>query len=193
MAPISPKLLLRISEGDESAFSELFYSCHQDVAGYMLRITGSHQQAQDLVQDIFEKIWRNRTSLSDIQQFEAYLFIMCRNLAFNKLKQIAREHAYAKSLNEEYHKANLDLEEVLSFRETANLLGKAIAQLPPQQKKAYQLSREQGLSQEEIARVMGVSLETAKKHIVLALRSIREFLKQHSEVLLAILLAKIIS
>ncbi|MGN6418801.1 MAG: RNA polymerase sigma factor [Pseudobacter sp.] len=189
MRPISTKQLHSIAEGNETAFSELFHSCHHDVAAYMFRITRSHAIAQDLVQDVFSKIWRNRAALAEVQQFEAYIFVICRNTAFNKLKQLARDHMHTKAIAQQQNESSNGVEEIVHYREMAALLNKAIHQLPPQQKKVYQLSREQGLSQEQIAEAMGLSLETVKKHMVLALRSLRSFLHQHNAWMLALLIS----
>lgn len=188
MHPITTKQLHSIAEGNETAFSELFNACHQQVAAYMFRITRNQSIAQDLVQDVFSKIWRNRAALAEVQQFEAYLFVICRNTAFNKLKQIARDHLHTKALALQQNESANGVEEIVHYREMAALLNKAIHQLPPQQKKVYQLSREQGLSQEQIAESMGISLETVKKHMVLALRSLRNFLHQHNAWMLALLI-----
>ncbi len=142
-----------------------------------MRIAESKPLTQEIVQDVFLKIWINRVSLSDIDSFKAYLFTVARNHAFNCLKQLARqknrEKEWINSVLQEATHALDDKDEI----DAGALVDEAVDLLPPQQKKVYTLSRKNGLKQEEIARELNLSLETVKKHMVLALRSIRNHLR----------------
>ncbi|HEY8388409.1 MAG TPA: RNA polymerase sigma-70 factor [Parasegetibacter sp.] len=174
---IDTRLLQKIASGDEHSFAQIFYTYHQIVGEYMFRLTGSKPVAQELVQDVFMKIWSHRETLTEIKSFEAYLFIISRNLAFNKLKQMAREQNRKKQLSEELGEIQVQIDDIVGFKEISSGINAAIETLPNQQRKVYKLSRENGMTHEEIARHLGISLETAKKHMVLALRHLRESLK----------------
>lgn len=130
------------------------------------------------------KIWVNRASLSDIESFKAYLFVVARNHAFNCLKQIARERNRKKEwINNVLYDASYSFDDTHKI-DAGALVDEAVDLLPPQQKKVYLLSRRDGLKQEEIAKELGISLETVKKHMVLALRFIKNYLQTHIGVLL---------
>lgn len=168
-------MLLRVSGGDETAFAQLFKLHYNQLGDFILRITESKQLTQEIVQDVFLKIWINRHALATIDCFKAYIMVVARNHAFNSLKQIARENNRKKEwANTVLHLAvnNVDNTEET---DTRSLLDEAVALLPPRQKSVYLLSREEGISQEGIAQKLNISHETVKKHMVLALR----FLKNH--------------
>ena len=149
-----------------------------------MRIAESKPLAQEIVQDVFLKIWINRASLTEVESFKAYLFVVARNHAFNCLKQLARERnrkkEWIKSVLQDASYNPGDTDEI----DAGALVDAAVDLLPPQQKKVYLLSRRDGLKQEEIAKELDISLETVKKHMVLALRSIKNYLQTHIGILL---------
>ena len=140
-----------------------------------MRITESELLTQEIVQDVFLKIWVNRSALAAVDCFKAYLLVVSKNHTLNCLKQIARENNRKKEwVNSVLRNASNEVEEMDTI-DRDSLIDEAVTLLPPQQKKVYTLSRRDGLKQQEIARELNISLETVKKHMVLALR----FLKYH--------------
>src|SRR5882757_5017082 len=129
------QLLLQIAQGDQTAFTTLFYTHHQKLGEYIFRLAGNYELAQEIVQDIFLKIWKRRVDLPEVENFQAYLFVISRNHAFNCLKQVAIERERKK----EWLRSNR--EELYNAGETDNLyqqyhsfLEEAIEKLPPRQK-----------------------------------------------------------
>jgi len=172
-------LLLKVAEGDENAFGQLFKTYYNQLGGFIFRITESEPLTQEIVQDVFLKIWINRGSLAELYCFKAYLLVVARNHAFNCLKQIAREKNRKKEwVNTVLHHASNNVEDTTTL-DTGNLIDEAVELLPPRQKKVYTLSRRNGMKQEEIARELNISLETVKKHMVLALRFLKNYLRTH--------------
>lgn len=168
-----------MAAGDESAFTELFKNYYNLLGVFILRLTESEQLAQEIVQDVFLKIWINRQALADVDCFKAYLIVVARNHAFNSLKQVAREKRRQKEwVNSVLQLAAYETDEPGTIN-TNDLIEKAVALLPPQQKKVYLLSRQDGLRQDEIAMELDISLETVKKHMVLALRFLKNHLRTH--------------
>ena len=164
-----------MAKGDENAFAQLFKTYYNLLGSFIMRITESELLTQEIVQDVFLKIWVNRTALAEIDCFKAYLLVVSRNHTLNCLKQIARENNRKKEwVNSVLRNASNDVEEMDTI-DRGSLIDEAVTLLPPQQKKVYTLSRIDGLKQQEIARELNISLETVKKHMVLALR----FLKYH--------------
>jgi RNA polymerase sigma-70 factor (ECF subfamily) len=172
-------LLSRVAQGDEAAFSTLFYSYHNKLGAYILRITDSFPLAEEIVQDVFLTIWQNRASLGDINRLEPYLFVIARNRAFNCLKQMARENTRRREW------ASLRRLEMTDAQEAADgydkLIDKAVDELPPQQKKVYLLHNQEGMEYSAIALQLGLSATTVKKHMSLALWHIREYVHSHMD------------
>jgi RNA polymerase sigma-70 factor (family 1) len=177
-------LLLQVAEGDEKAFGQVFKTYYNQLGEFIMRITESEPLTQEIVQDVFLKIWINRGSLAKLDCFKAYLLVVARNHAFNCLKQIAREKSRKKEwVNSVLRQATINVEETDTI-DTGNLIDEAVALLPPQQKKVYSFSRRDGMRQEEIARELNISLETVKKHMVLALRFLKNHLRTHISLLI---------
>ncbi len=179
------QLLLQIAQGDQTAFASLFNTHHQKLGEYIFRLTESYELAQEIVQDIFLKIWKHRADLPEIEHFSAYLFVISRNHAFNCLKQAARE----RQRKQEWLRYNT--EALYTERETDSLyqqyhsvLEEAIEKLPPRQKAVYLLSQREGLSYEEIASRLALSFETVKKHKSLALQFIRRQVRMRKDIIL---------
>lgn len=170
-------LLAKIAKGDEKAFAELFYAYYNQLAEYVLKVIDSPELTADIVQDTFVKIWMIRHELDKIDNFTGYLFIITRNYTYNCLKKIARDR------KREVLYAEEQTEPEEPYRQDhLSLVERAVAQLPTQQQKVYILSRQEGLKHKEIAVAMGISPETVKKYIKLALKAITEFVKTHAAV-----------
>ena len=90
------ELFYKVAAGDENAFTELFKNYYNQLGGFITRLTESETLTQEIVQDVFLKIWINRTALAEIDCFKAYLQVVAKNHAFNCLKQIATENSHKK-------------------------------------------------------------------------------------------------
>ena len=175
-------LLFRISHGDEKAFTEIFYAHHQELGAYILKLTKSNIHAEEIVQDVFVKIWTKRENLNQINDFNSYLFIMARNHAYNVLRNEARTSNLHTELDpEQLTDHHEDPSSHLELEKYYVLIEQAIALLPPQQQKAYLLSRKDGLKHEQIAENMQLSRETVKRHISLSLSTITKYVRANAD------------
>jgi len=184
-ASIDNVLLSRVAAGDELAFRSLFAAYHQQVGAFVFRITDSMEMAEEVVQDVFLKIWLNRNALSNITNFRAYLFVASKNHALNCLKKIARERV---------RQSMLELELPVRFAEGEenqyyDILDQAINQLPPQQQKVYLLSRHQRLKYAEIAEQLNISHETVKRYLQIATTSIHAFVRSNMDLNILLMLS----
>jgi RNA polymerase sigma-70 factor (ECF subfamily) len=183
-------LLSRTAAGDQFAFTQLFDTYHHALGAFVFGITKSKESAEEVVLDIFLKIWMTREALVEVRDFKAYLFTLSRNAAISALRKVIRERTQqatwrGEQIFESYEDEE-DKEKYLSF------VDEAINQLSPQRKQIYLLSREKGLKYEDIATLMGISRFTVRAHIQQAVASILEFLKAniHNELLLIWVLLK---
>jgi RNA polymerase sigma-70 factor (ECF subfamily) len=176
-------LLIRITEGDSNAFSILFHQNKNKVYTYAIKVLQSELYAEEVVQDVFMKIWINREALLGIDNFGGYLRIMTRNHALTALKKIALENQINSSKFKNWSEAHSDTENNITFRETRVILDKAIDRLTPQQKVIYTLCHEQGLKYNEVAQKLNISPLTVKTHMGNALQSIRVFLLKNADLI----------
>lgn len=187
VTPISPdinnELFLLISEGNKEAFRCLFDNYRNKIFSIALKFTGEKQASEDVVQEVFIKLWTNRENLPAIRNFDAYLNTMARNHLFNYLRKIAHEQAVVKKMAiVQGEQQKNEVFDGLYYKELNSLVGKAVNQLSPQQKKVYNYSRIEGLKHHEIAEAMGISTSTVKGHIVEALKHIKSAISANQEI-----------
>ncbi|WP_346317612.1 RNA polymerase sigma-70 factor [Chitinophaga sp. YIM B06452] len=176
----SEKELLQLAAGgNELAFTRLFHGYKYKLYGFVFRLTGSHASAEDVVQDIFEKLWKDRELLQQVESFSSYVFRMAQNQALNGFKRMAREVVILKQLAEAPANTASTPQGHLALKETQERLHNAIQQLPPQQKMVFLLSREEGIKHEEIARRLHITTGTVKNHMIQALRTLRKHMQQY--------------
>lgn len=169
----STKLLLHeVAKGNESAFKELFNRYELQLNSYILSIIKSDPLTRELVQDVFLKIWMNRSCLTQIECFRSYLFVIARNLTFDRLKQISRRKKREKQWmrNAINHSSNQTTESSIDIPHEK--IEAAVKLLPPQQKKVY-IYKKNGMKGMDIAKELDISEETVKKHMVLAMRFLK--------------------
>ena len=171
-------LLLRVASGDAGAFSTLFHAYHQELAAYILRLTRSLTLTEEIVQDTFLKVWLSRASLPGVDNFRSWLFTICRNHAFNclrdQMRQTLRQQAWISDVINQAHST-----EEPDHEQFYILIDAAVNQLPPRQQRIYLLSRHGGLRYEDIARQLHLSPHTVKRHMSLALHSIETYVREH--------------
>ena len=176
-------LLLRMAAGEEDAFNQLFNIYWDKVYATALVLSKSSQLAEDIAQEVFLRLWQNRGRTDTIENLEAFLFITARNLIYNRLSRIKLEIAYNNYLQYQFSTLDKDIEARAELRQLREIIAAGIGQLPPQQQKAFRLSREEGLNHEAISRQMGVSRATVKDYIVKAIAALRKYLQEHATLL----------
>lgn len=173
-------LLQQIADGSENAFAVLVAQKWNNIYWQALSYVKSSYQAQDIVQDVFLKIWQERQKLPGVDRFDSFLFIIARNHIVSALRKKTDFPLSYDAL--EIEEKNYLPDKILSQKNLAEVIAKAIEQLPQQQRMAYLLSRDQGLSHEEIAKNMQVSKEAVKKYICRALGFLRTYIGAHLDI-----------
>jgi RNA polymerase sigma-70 factor (ECF subfamily) len=166
-------LLAQVSSGDQSAFAQLFYSYHHQLGIYIFQLTSSREMAEEIVQDVFLKIWTNREALAKVDNFRAWLFVISKNHTLNCLRKLVKERQQQQEWKQS-QETELQLDE-MHAEEQFQLIDQAISQLPPQQKKVFILSRYRRMKYEEIARELNLSRETVKYYLQTANATIIKF------------------
>ncbi|WP_161596781.1 RNA polymerase sigma factor [Chitinophaga vietnamensis] len=173
--------LIRISEGDETAFREFFYEVLPWLTPYVGSMVKSPEATQEVIQETFIRIWVSRDKLPALQEPPAWIIKVATNECYTwfhkqaSLRRLAPEEqapAYTGSG-----------EEQLQMKETLALIREAVNHMPPQRKKIYQLSRDQGLKTQEIADQLHCSHSYVKNTLSAALAHIRDYLKAAGKVL----------
>ncbi|SKA45694.1 RNA polymerase sigma-70 factor, ECF subfamily [Chitinophaga eiseniae] len=177
------EIVARIAKGDESAFAVFFRHHYQKIYEVGLMLTQTESVAEELVQDVFLKVWKQQAQLPDIMDIPSWLFIIARNDAYKALRRSTRLKVILDTLELPLPVSN-ETDEQIIYRNYHELVNKAVSQLPLRQQTAWRLSREEGLKREEIAARMQIRPDTVKEHLSLAVKNIRSFLEAHDAFLI---------
>lgn len=172
-------LLLQVASGNEQAFAGLVNHYWQKVYSICLTYVKLPETAEDITQEIFLKVWHKRETLGEVESFDDYLFIITRNTVVSALRKTSFQKNIQSELADSHFAVQSNAEDILVSKKLNELLAAAVNQLPPRQQKIWQLSREAGLSHDDIAREMGISKNTVKVHLVRAINFIRTYLSQY--------------
>jgi len=182
-------LLQRLKKGDTKAFLQIYNRYHLILYVYVLRFVKIPSLAEDVVQDVFLRIWEVRQGIKPELCFTGYLYHISRNRVFKLMKKIANEQELRNHVMIQLSGIleNREVEQKLQWHKYEDFLQQAISLLPPQRKKVFKLCREEGRSYEQTANKLGISRNTVKEHMVLAMRSIRKYLHQNAEILFVLI------
>lgn len=180
-------LLGQLADGDLAAFRLLYDNYHNKVFFYILRFTGSRQLAEDILQEVFIKVWVGRDKMKEIRSLDAWLFTVAKHKIINGFKRLSLERAVLTQITSNIEEPVDATTQAVDYNEIKRALHTAIEQLPPQQKIVYRLRREQGLKNDEIASKLNISPLTVKKHIAQASQSVRLLLARQTSIPVALL------
>ncbi|MBO9728516.1 MAG: RNA polymerase sigma-70 factor [Chitinophaga sp.] len=183
----------KLALSDKEAFTAIYLEYHGGIYNYLLKFTKNPVLTEDLVHDVFLKLWEARKQLDIKVSFSAYLYRIARNVALTQLNRIA---LFETIREEVMHRVSLGINDQalmneIEAKQYEELLRQAIDQLPAQRREAFILCRQQGKSYEEAASLMNISRNTFKQHLSLAVKSIKEYLLEHGNISLLILLVSL--
>lgn len=176
------------SPEDEELFLKLFEKFKNNVYSYSLHITHSEIVAEDITQEVFMKVWLQRNSLGDINNEEAWIITIARNLCFNQLKKQALEQKLSKFAIKNQLQENT--EDFIIYKERLNEVNQIINNLPSQQRIIFNLNKMEGVKNDEIALQLNISVNTVKSHFTKAMNTVRRKLQTYPTILIFTFLLK---
>jgi len=177
------ELFAQLAEGNERAFETIYHHYNKRLAPFVDKMVRSPELAEEIVQDIFVHLWINRQLLAHVSHPTAYLFNIATNKTLDYLKKIANNAKLMDRIAQRSTEYGNETEERIIFRESAAIIELAVSALPEQRKLIYHLSRNEGLTHEQIAERLHISKHTVKNQMVHALRSIRVFAEKRASIL----------
>jgi RNA polymerase sigma-70 factor (ECF subfamily) len=172
--PNEKELLKAIANGNEIAFKTIYDAYFKKLSAYLYKLCKSNDAAEEMVNDVFLKIWKNKSSLNHIESFEAYLFTMARNKAIDYLRKLAKDTNLITELTAQIQESHNEIEEKLDATALKNLIEQSLAQLSDQKRKIFKMSKEEGYSYDEIAAEMQLSKSTIKNHLSETLKHLKK-------------------
>ncbi|MCG8310097.1 MAG: RNA polymerase sigma-70 factor [Cytophagales bacterium] len=168
-------LIGRLKKDDKEAFNLLFYMYAEKLFKFSLTFFNDEAEAEEIVQEVFLKIWLNRQAIRNPATFNSYIYTIAKNLIFNNLKKNIYKKKYESFFYSNGEKYRNDTENEVFYEETRRMIDKALDQLPRKRKEVFLMSRRDGLKNREIAEKLDISIKTVETHMSLTLK----YLKSH--------------
>lgn len=161
----------------------------------ILRMVQDPVLAEELVQELFTRIWQKRDSQGIAEDFQGYMYRIAQNLVFDFFRKLKKDRQLLERFKAMTTEADpsASADEILEFRQSIGIINNAIETLPPQQKKVYKLVKQEGYSYKKAAEEVGISPFTVKEYLSLANKSIRNYLLNHSDIRREMMLLVIMS
>lgn len=171
MAQFNESTLRRVTQGDESAFAELYNHYKTPALRFTVSLLKDEEEAENMVQDVFLKIWLRRSQIKPDYNFNSYLFTCLRNMAFDYFKKVEKSEQMRLNFMESMSLAedNFEEKEIQFLR-----VQTAVESLSLKRKIILKLSIEEGKSYQEIAEFLRISKNTVKNQLVKAKQILRE-------------------
>jgi RNA polymerase sigma-70 factor, ECF subfamily len=180
------ELLKKLSLGDKGAFNQLIESYYTSLCRSALKYIRSKEQAEEIVQDVFVSLWERRETIVVTTSLAAYLHTSVKYQSINALKKkLARPDTEA-GFPEHFHPTTNEVDELFAGKELEELVQDAITALPARCRIVFDLSRNAGLTYNEIATQLDISPKTVETQISIALARIKAHLGKYWEVFIPV-------
>jgi len=177
---LDDSIISSFANGDKNAFIAIYNSYHQVVFNNIARIIAQTDVVEDVLQEVFLKLWEYRHKFQDEHGVSSWLFSVSYNQSISHIRKLIREKKYIDFKSSDINFENVaeaEVELLKTIKE--NILVDAIDQLPSRKKQAFELCKLQGKTYAEAAEIMNISLETVKEHIAFSLKFVRRYVMEH--------------
>ena len=183
-----PNIFDAIRNNDRQAFERVFKHSYRPLTAYAFRFVRDLPTAENIVQDVFLKLWQNRSELNITTSLDHYLFRAVRNHSLNFLDKAKVRSSYLR-LQAEKDVNNNDYKEYYPEIGLLEIIENAISALPEKRQEIFRLAREEGLKYREIADQLNISVKTVEAQMSLALKQLRESLKKYNRLVLFLMIS----
>lgn len=182
------ELATLLTQNNEAAFCELYIRYKDKLHYFCLSLIKSKEETNDIVQEVFIRIWESRNFINPDLSFSSFLYTIARNRILNHFRDMDID-VKVKSILAKTNPVEEELIEAdLIYTEYQKILQEAIEALPPQRKKIFNMSREDNMTHKEIAAELGISVNTVQEHISESLRFIKKYFSKYTDISLSLLL-----
>lgn len=187
------QLVFLLKKGDEKAFESLYYMYSKAIYGNILRFVKSPAIAEELLQDLFQRVWEKHRSIDPKKSFKSFLFTIAKHLVYDFFRREVKRRDMEAYLIAVSSTSYNHITDTLATKETGWQLEHALDQLPPKRKLIFTLCKIEGKSYEEVSRLLGISTATISDHIVKATKSVKNHVSSHMASYLTAISAYLIS
>lgn len=173
-------------KGDAKALHFFFGKYHHALYYHALDFVKTPQWAEDVVQEVFIKVWENRAQLKTELSFKSYLFTISRNHMINQLKRISLDWKAKQDISYHADSCHQQVEEQVIYAEYEAIAQRAMEELPAKRKMVFTLYRMEGKKYDEIATQLNISKNTVRDHVVKAEKSIKEYFACQADIIISL-------
>ena len=178
------KLIKQIAEGDEAAFRTIFEHYRAPFYSAAFKMTRSANLAEEIVQEVFVKIWVKRKLIAAAKRPADYVFTILHNCIYAQFRKLAREHKLKIQLAQDCEESEDVIQLLLHEKENKAILEDVINQMPPRQRLIYKLAKQEGWSREEIAKGLDISPNTVRNHLAAAIEFLRNYFRKNASIII---------
>lgn len=175
-----PQLLQRAAEGSREAYAMLYKHYLPKLYKYLYDITRSKEDSEEILQDVFLKLWEKKEDLGDIKTLSGYLFGIARNKLMNRYDHQKVQRKAIDYFAQHKEEIRSTTEDLYIYRQYNEVVQRAINALPPKRRQVFEMSTQQELSHDEIARELKISKSMVKKQLYAANNYVKEYLQLHA-------------
>jgi RNA polymerase sigma-70 factor (ECF subfamily) len=175
------ELLVLLKNGQESAFEKIYNLYSARIFGNVFKMVKSKSIAQEILQDVFLKVWDSRANIDQEKSFRSYLFRIAENKVYDFFRKASRDKRIRTLLLTAATEQYDHIEEYLLRKENSLLLQNAISSLSPQRQQVFRLCKLEGKTYEEVSRDLGISQSTISDHIVKGTKAVKEYIFNNAE------------
>lgn len=182
-------IILGIKAGNYVMFNRLIDMYANRLISFCYSFCKSKEEAEELSQDVFIKVWQNRKLLNENKNIDNYIYTIARNKCINHLKSAGNQYKIKKIfVEEDLYQANPSSLNDIIFNEYFSIAKEAVDQLPERCKEVYTLSRIDGLKNRDIAQRLGISVNTVRAQIVKSNAFIKNYLREKTDLVISIVI-----
>jgi len=163
-----------IIKGEVKAFDKIFEIYNQKLYQFAKSILKNREDAKDVVQEVFVRIWQNRNEIKEYSTFKSYLFTIAYNIIVDHFRKRLKDKKYKDFLEANINEVDSSQEKHIEFSDLNKLYEHAVEQLPPRRKLIYKMNRNEGLTYDEIAERLNISRNTVRNQMAKTLEFLRK-------------------
>ena len=185
-------LIKQLQEGNQLAFINLYDQYSKQLYRNIFRMVKDEDVAQELLQDLFMKIWEIRENIDPDKSFKSFLYKVAENLVYGHFRKVAKDARLLDKLILVSTELYSSAEDLMIRKESHELLNLAIEKLSPQRKRIYKLCKFDGKSYKEVSQELGITTAAVNNQIILANKAIRQYFYLNKDITVLLIVSELI-
>ncbi len=177
-------LVERLKNDDRAAFEKLFKLYSERIYYFTIRYIKNKEEAEEITQEVFVRLWNRRFDLKTELSFSSYLFMIAKNAVIDLLRKRQKESTLKEEITPDVNSIAEKSNNSVEYKELNEIVKNSILQLPEKRRQIFLLSRDEGLTYKEIAEKLNISIKTVESHMRLALQQLRKTIGSSYELIL---------